>query len=125
MQRGGAGWRNDPKMEGQAFGNYVVREKIGEGGMGEIFLAEHRRMGKKAAIKVLRSHGCSNPLDVERFFNEARAASLIEHPGVVQIFDCDFHNQGAYLTMEYLEGESLAAMLRRFARLSTEPETIR
>jgi serine/threonine-protein kinase len=100
-------------MVGQEFGNYVVREKIGEGGMGEVFLAEHRRMGRKAAIKVLRAHGCANPQDVERFFNEARAASIVDHPGVVQIFDCDFHANGAYLTMEYLEGESLAALLRR------------
>lgn len=112
-------------MNGQVFGNYVVRAKIGEGGMGEVFLAEHRRIGRRAAIKVLRAHGCANAHDVERFFNEARAASIIDHPGVVQIFDCDFHENVAYLIMEYLEGESLAVALRRAHGLAADPEAIR
>jgi serine/threonine protein kinase len=112
-------------MKGQDFGNYVVREKIGEGGMGEVFLAEHRLIGRKAAVKVLRTGGCANAHDVERFFNEARAASIIDHPGVVQIFDCDFRENIAYLIMEYLEGESLAAMIRRTGKLSADPESIR
>lgn len=112
-------------MKGRAFGNYVVRQKLGEGGMGEVFLAEHRRMGRKAAVKVLRAQGCANQHEVERFFNEARAASIVDHPGIVQIFDCDFHDQGAYLIMEYLEGRSLAEALRHAKSFSATPETIR
>ena len=112
-------------MKGQEFGNYLIREKIGEGGMGEVFLAEHRLMGKKAAIKVLRPQGCADAHDVQRFFNEARAASIIDHPGVVQIFDCDFHENRAYLIMEYIEGESLAAMLRRTKGLAAVPDSLR
>ena len=93
--------------------------------MGEVFLAEHRRMGRKAAIKVLRTPSCADAHDVERFFNEARAASIIDHPGVVQIFDCDFHDQRAYLIMEYIEGESLAALIQRAGSLAAAPESLR
>jgi tRNA A-37 threonylcarbamoyl transferase component Bud32 len=73
----------------------------------------------------LRAHGCASAHDVQRFFNEARAASIIEHPGVVQIFDCDIRENVAFLILEYLEGESLAAMLRRRAGLASDPEAIR
>ena len=75
--------------------------------MGEVFLAEHRRMGRKVAVKVLRPQYSVDPGAVERLFNEARATSMISHPGIVQIFDCDIFEGRAYLVMEFLEGQSL------------------
>ena len=61
---------------------------------------------------------------VTRFFNEARATSVIKHPGIVEIYDCDVVDEQAYIVMEYLEGESLAATLRRTGALASEPIAI-
>lgn len=92
---------------GSTLGNFVITAPLGEGGMGEVFLAEHRRMGRKVAIKVLRPQYSVDPAAVERLFNEARATSIISHPGIVQIFDCDVFEGRAYLVMEFLEGQNL------------------
>ena len=82
--------------------------------MGEVFLAEHQRIERRAAIKVLMPHVTQDAHTVRRLFVEARAMSLIRHPGIVEIYDCDVHRNGrAYLVMEYLEGETLAARLDR------------
>ena len=91
-------------------GNYLIDREIGRGGMGVVYAATHRVLGKRAAIKVL-----ANPdQDVERFFNEGRAAMSIEHPNVVRVFDVGRASDGrAYIAMELLEGESLASRLRR------------
>jgi len=93
-------------------GNYLIDREIGRGGMGVVYAATHRVLGKRAAIKVL-----ANPdQDVERFFNEGRAAMSIEHPNVVRVFDVGRASDGrAYIAMELLDGESLSARLRRGA----------
>jgi eukaryotic-like serine/threonine-protein kinase len=91
-------------------GNYVIERELGRGGMGVVYAAHHRVLGKRAAIKVL-----ADPAqDVERFFNEGRAAMAIEHAGVVRVFDVGRASDGrAYIAMELLDGESLAARLSR------------
>ncbi len=82
--------------------------------MGEVYLAEHVHMGRKAAIKVLLPELSSKADVVARFFNEARATGLLKHPGIVEILDCDVHPSGrAYIVMEYLPGESLGEYLGR------------
>jgi eukaryotic-like serine/threonine-protein kinase len=103
---------------GKILGNFVVTAPLGEGGMGEVFLAEHRRMGRKVAIKLLRPQYSVDPAAVERLFNEARATSMISHPGIVQIFDCDLYEGRAYLVMEFLEGQSL----RKYIANWTSPD---
>jgi serine/threonine-protein kinase len=96
------------------FGSYRVVHRIGEGGMGEVFLAEHIHMDRKAAIKVLRSKYSEDVELVDRFFAEARAANLIKHPSIVEIYDCAALPDGrAYIVMEYLEGQTLGAALER------------
>jgi serine/threonine-protein kinase len=101
-------------MIGEQLGNYRVVSKLGSGGMGSVFLAEHRWIERRAAIKVLNDELTRNPSLVDRFFNEARATSLIHSPGIVEVFDCNFDRTGlAYIVMEYLEGETLAARLTR------------
>ena len=86
--------------------------------MGEVFLAHHQRIDRRAAIKVLLPEGTLDAEMVRRFFAEARATSLIQHPGIVQVYDCDVHRNGrAYIVMEYLEGETLANRLERFGVL--------
>jgi len=105
-------------MIGQMFGNYRATQLIGEGGMGVVYLAEHPGIGRRAAVKVLRPGLTENPEIAKRFFNEARAANAIRHPGIVEVFDSGTLPTGvSYLVMELLEGESLAARLRR-GRLS-------
>src|SRR5438045_2441255 len=111
-------------MIGRTIGNYTLVEKLGQGGMGEVYLAEHRRIGRQAAIKFLLPALSQDADVVNRFFNEARAASLIKHPGIVEIYDCDVVDGQAYIVMEYLEGESLAGTLRRAGPLAGEPTTI-
>ena len=82
--------------------------------MGEVYLAEHRNIDRKAAIKVLRVEQSLRQDVVQRFFTEARAASVIKHPGIVEIIDCDVDAKGrAYIVMELLEGESLEGLLHR------------
>jgi serine/threonine-protein kinase len=101
-------------MLGRSLGNYGVVSKLGEGGMGVVYLAQHVTLGKKAAIKVLRPALSSNQDVVSRFFNEARAVTAVRNPGIVDVYDFGFlEDRTAYIIMEYLEGESLAARLRR------------
>jgi eukaryotic-like serine/threonine-protein kinase len=105
-------------MIGQTFGNFRVTELIGEGGMGVVYLAEHPAIGRRAAVKILRPGLTDNPEIIKRFFNEARAANAIRHPGIVEVFDCGTAAAGvSYIVMELLEGENLSARLRRIGRL--------
>jgi serine/threonine-protein kinase len=99
---------------GMALGGYLVEKEIDRGGMGTVYLAKHSRIDRRDAIKVLHPR-CSGEADlVQRFFDEARAASTIKHPGIVEIINCDADPSGlVFIVMEYLEGESLAAALRR------------
>src|SRR5262245_40165668 len=105
-------------MIGQTFGNYRVTELIGEGGMGVVYLAEHPGIGRRAAVKILRPGLTDNPEIARRFFNEARAANAIRHPGIVEVFDCGTLPSGvSYIVMELLEGENLAARLRQVGQM--------
>src|SRR4051812_27378542 len=105
-------------MIGETFGNFRVTQLIGEGGMGVVYLAEHPGIGRRAAVKVLRPGLTDNPEITKRFFNEARAANAIRHPGIVEVFDCGTLPSGtSYIVMELLEGENLAARLRTVGRL--------
>ena len=105
-------------MLGTSVGNYTVTAKIGEGGMGTVYLAEHATLGRRAAVKVLLPLLSNHRDTVARFFNEARAATAIRHPGIVEIFDFGYLPSGsAYIVMEFLDGESLAARRARLGRL--------
>jgi len=105
-------------MIGQDIGSYRIVAKLGEGGMGAVYLGEHQHIARKAAIKVLLPELSANSQIVARFFNEARATSLIRHPGIVDIIDCNVLPSGnAYIVMEYLVGESLGSHLRGGRRL--------
>jgi len=100
-------------MLGRSLGNYHVVSKIGEGGMGAVYLARHMTLGRPAAIKVLHPSLSSDQDMVTRFFNEARAATTVRNPGIVEVFDFGvLEDRSAFIVMEYLEGESLGARLR-------------
>ena len=105
-------------MLGSVIGSYRVVKKLGEGGMGAVYLAEHSLIGRQAAIKVLLPQLSARQDIVNRFFNEARAATAIADPGIVQIFDFGQHTDGrVYIVMELLEGEPLDRRLARLTRL--------
>ena len=101
-------------MLGQRFGSYKTVAVLGSGAMGEVFVGEHQRITRRAAIKVLKPELMQYPDAVRAFFAEASVTSSIRHPGIVEIFDCDVHRNGrAYIVMELLEGETLRALLDR------------
>jgi len=105
-------------MEGTSVGSFTILRKLGEGGMGAVYLAAHRRLDRLAAVKMLLPELSTNEDVVRRFFTEARATSLIDHPGIVEILDCDVLPSGrAYIVMEFLRGEGLAACIRRLGDL--------
>jgi serine/threonine-protein kinase len=103
---------------GVVIGNYQIIRKLGEGGMGAVYLGQHQLLGRRAAIKVLLPELSARPDIVNRFFNEARAVTSISDPGIVQVFDFGYHTDGsAFIVMEYLEGEPLDRRLARLGKL--------
>lgn len=91
---------------------YLVQKKLGEGGMGAVYLAKHVRLPKQAAIKVLRPEMLADSASVARFNREAANASQIEHEGVARVFDFGETSSGmVYLAMEYVAGRSLRDVL--------------
>jgi tRNA A-37 threonylcarbamoyl transferase component Bud32 len=106
---------------GTVVGNYRVEAKIGEGGMGAVYLAHHPLLGRKAAIKILLPEHSKRPDLVTRFFNEAKTAASLRHPALVEVFDFGFLPDGAgYLVMDFLEGQSLQGRLEKVKKLSPE-----
>jgi eukaryotic-like serine/threonine-protein kinase len=106
---------------GSMVGQYRITGTIGKGGMGAVYSAEHTLIGRVAAVKLLLPELSQNQEIVTRFFNEARAATAIRHPGIVEIYDFGYHSDGAaYIVMEYLQGEPLAARLAR-GRMAAQP----
>lgn len=102
-------------------GKYKLTERLGGGGMGEVFRAEHQLAGRLVAIKLLRHDFAENADLTRRFFQEAQAVNKIRHPNIVDVLDAGFSESGPYVVMECLEGASLAAALSRAGRL--DPKT--
>jgi serine/threonine-protein kinase len=101
-------------MVGQQIGHYKVVRKLGEGGMGAVFEAVHEHIGKRAAIKVLHRQFSQDPEFARRFFNEAKAVNLVQHNGLVNIFELGQLPDGsAYIVMDYLDGETLSGRIKR------------
>jgi serine/threonine protein kinase len=100
---------------------YRIDELIGAGGMGTVYSATHMGIDRKVAVKVLHPVYSNMPAVVQRFRHEARAASKIGHPNIIQIFDSGETEQGAiYFAMEHLAGQDLAEALSEEQRLSID-----
>src|SRR6266702_5198880 len=98
---------------------YHIMKKLGEGGMGQVYLAEHVKMGRRSAIKVMNPSMVHDPDAVSRFNREAANASRITHPNVCAIYDFGETADGTiYLAMEFIEGEPLTSLLERDGALS-------
>ena len=100
-------------MIGRVVSHYEVLAKLGEGGMGVLYKARDTRLDRLVALKVLRPDKVADPERRRRFVQEARAASALNHPNIVTVYD--FGEAGSYLflAMEYVEGTSLAHLLGR------------
>jgi eukaryotic-like serine/threonine-protein kinase len=105
-------------VTGQSFGNFQVVRLLGEGGFGEVYEAENPFLQRRAAVKVLHAGMGQDPELVRRFLNEARAASAIRHPNIIDVFDAGVTPDGEpYILMEFLEGDSLQKVIAQQGRL--------
>jgi serine/threonine protein kinase len=99
-------------------GRYRIFGKLGEGSMGEVYLVEHLGLGRKEALKILRSSMDDSPALVTRFRREARATNRLQHPNIVAVYDFGRLPDGRfYITTEYAKGENLDRTVRRLGTL--------
>jgi eukaryotic-like serine/threonine-protein kinase len=99
---------------GEIVGSYKIESKLGQGGMGVVYVAQHPLLKKKAVVKFLHAELSSDGELVDRFFNEARSATMIRHPGIVDVFDFGHHASGcAYILMEFLHGQALSDRIKQ------------
>src|SRR5215210_5707290 len=101
-------------------GRYRIVRFLARGGMGEVYEVEDQELRDRVALKTVRSEVARDHLTVERFRREIQLARKVTHPNVCRIFDVAFHDGTIFLTMELLEGETLAQRLRRSGPMSTE-----
>src|SRR5271169_5969955 len=101
-------------MIGKKIGQYRITSKLGAGGMGEVFLAEDMRLEREAAIKFLPAEFAADPERRQRFLNEARAASALNHPHVCVVYDVGESDDGQlFIAMEFVAGSTLDAVVKR------------
>jgi eukaryotic-like serine/threonine-protein kinase len=99
--------------EAHKFGQYQLVRKLGEGGMGEVYLAEHQLLKRPCALKLIKPEKGSNPIAVARFEREVQSAARLSHPNTIEIYDYGHTSDGTfYYVMEYLRGMSLADLVR-------------
>jgi eukaryotic-like serine/threonine-protein kinase len=104
--------------EAKKFGQYQIREKIGAGGMGEVYLAEHQLLKRPCALKLIRPEAGADPVALARFEREVQSAARLSHPNTIEIFDYGHIDDGTfYYVMEYLPGISLQDLVKRFGPL--------
>lgn len=105
-------------LVGSLCGKYKLVRLVGRGGMGTVYEGIHQQIQKRAAIKILSREFSLDPVFARRFLDEARAAHIVRHPGLVETLEFDQRQDGMlYLVMEYVDGESLAARLARDTRI--------
>jgi serine/threonine protein kinase/tetratricopeptide (TPR) repeat protein len=107
-------------LTGQTIAHYRILEKLGSGGMGEVYGAVDVRLGRSVAIKFLSERLASDKNAVDRFQLEARAASWLNHPNICTIFDIGEHNGAPYIVMEMLEGGSLRGLMQQGPMLNDQ-----
>jgi serine/threonine-protein kinase len=94
-------------------GPYVLLERLGEGGMGQVFKGRHRKLNRVAALKVIRRDRLGNPEAIRRFYREVQAVSALSHPNIVRAYDADEVGGTHYLAMEYVDGLDLGKLVKK------------
>ena len=110
--------KQQSSLSGKTISHYEILARLGAGGMGEVWLAEDPRLGRKVALKLLPDEFANDPECLSRFKKEARAASAIDHPNIVVIHEIGASNGKLFIAQEYVEGETLRS------RISDGPITI-
>ena len=101
-------------------GNYRILEKLGQGGMGMVLKAEHRRMERIVALKVMSKAAVESPDAVKRFHREVKAAAKLNHPNIVTAFDADEAAGTHFLVMEFVEGTDLSQLVKKSGALAVD-----
>src|SRR5580698_5337346 len=96
-----------------SIGKYKVLEKLGAGGMAQVFLCEHKLMRRRVAIKVLPTAKADDPSSLDRFYREARAVAALDHPNIVRAYDIDQDEKLHFLVMEYVDGTNLQEIIKK------------
>jgi len=105
-------------IAGTKLGRYEIRAKIGEGGMGEVYLALDTELGRTVAIKILPEALASNQLRLERFIQEARAASALNHPQILTIYEIGTTGATHFIATEFIDGETLRQRISKGMKLA-------
>src|SRR6266508_5433424 len=100
-------------QSGTRLGHYEIRSQLGAGGMGEVYLAEDTRLNRKVAIKLLPLQSVSNQQASKRLLREARAAANLDHPNICAIHEVSEERGRVFISMQYVEGETLEARMKR------------
>ncbi len=108
------------KGKSLVLGNYVILDKLGQGGMGMVLKAEHKRMKRLVALKVMSPAAVKSPEAVKRFHREVEAAAKLIHPNIVAAFDADEVKGTHFLVMEYVAGTDLSALVKKNGPLPAE-----
>lgn len=108
------------KHRGFVLGKYKILERLGHGGMGQVFLGEHLYMRRRVAIKVLPLTQAEDPVALEQFYREARATAVLDHPNLVRSHDIDQEGPVHFLVMEFVDGVSLRKLVRRHGPLEID-----
>lgn len=100
-------------LTGRTIRHFTVLSRLGAGGMGEVWLADDSQLRRRVAIKIMRSDALGSSGAQRRFFREARAAAALNHPNVCPIYEIDELDGETFIVLQYVEGKTLAAMLRQ------------
>jgi serine/threonine protein kinase len=112
-----AGELRNKRIADLAMANYLILDRLGEGGMGTVFRARHKRMRRIVALKVLNPEIQENPDHLQRFQREIETLARLNHPGVIQAYDADFGPSGFFLVLELVEGNDLDGIVRKHGPL--------
>ena len=115
-----AEFMQEPDLTNKEFGDYHVLRRIGRGAMAEVYLAEQRSLGRRVALKILKSELSHDESYVKRFVREARAVAKLSHPNLVQIYQADCHDGLWFIAQEYVQGQTLQKLIQRGGPLPAE-----